>query len=187
MTIRLSELELSQRRSAIIALLTPLISDRNRIEIRQLGAGRRYVVGVINKGQVPSTVIDADTVRVPTKVRGVFLNYHEVWLPDQQGNRYDLDRAYMHLHLKKSNESADKQILCLHCDPLLTTGSPSFPYKKGPHLHVLGASPSIDRSHIAVCLNDTSHGGDDAQGLTRSLGQAIRMIEREIFPCYQNM
>jgi hypothetical protein len=182
--ISMNERELSQRRTAIIRLITPLVNDRNRVEIRQIAGGQSYTIGVINKGQSPATIASADLIRVPTKVAGVFLNYYEVWLTDRSGE-YVLDRAYMHVHLKRSNVAIDKQILCLHCDPRLNASDQSFAYRRGPHLHVLGASPNIDRSHIAICLNDPLYGGSDVQTLTQTLQSAVKMIEREIFPLYR--
>src|SRR6266404_2182773 len=94
-----NEQELSQRRPAIIRLIAPLVRDRNRLEIRQIGSGRTYTIGLINKGQSPLTITNADMIRVPTKIDGVFVNYHEVWLLDRQSLDYSLDRAYMHIHL----------------------------------------------------------------------------------------
>src|SRR5258708_4562247 len=174
-----NEHELSQRRPAIIRLIAPLVTDRNRIEIRQIGGGRTHTIGLVNKGQSPLTITSADMVRVPTKINGVFVNYYEVWLLGQQSCEYSLDRAYMHIHLKKTNGAEDKQILCLHCDPLLKSSDLSLAYRRGPHLHVIGASPNIDRSHIAICLNDPHCGGADVQTLTLTLQSAVKMIARE--------
>jgi hypothetical protein len=183
--ISLTARELHERRPAIIRLLAPLVADRGRIEIRRIGAGLTYTLGVLNKGQSPNLITDADLIRVPTLVRGVFLNYYEVWVSDRDSGEYVLDRAYMHVHLKKADEAPDRQILCLHCDPRLSTQHQSFAYRRGPHLHVLGASPNIDRSHISVCLTDPQHGGADVHVLTQTLQLAVKMIEREIFPHYR--
>jgi len=184
--ITLTARDLHDRRSAIIRLLTPLVADRGRIEIRRIGAGQKYTLGVMNKGQSPQLIENADLIRVPTIVGGVFLNYYEVWASDRASADYVLDRAYMHIHLKRANEAPDKQILCLHCDPLTNTAHQSFYYKRGPHLHVLGASPNIDRSHISVCLSDPQHGGADIDALTHTLQLAVTMIQKEIFPNYRS-
>ena len=184
-SLSLTERELAtKRQSAIRGLITPLVYDRNRIEVRRVGGAQTFTLSVINSGQSPASVINADWVRVKTKVDGVFINYYEVWVSDRDTKEYLLERAYMHVHLKKSNEAADKQILCLHCDPLLKSSDQSFSYKRGPHLHVLGASPNIDRSHIAICLTDPNYGGADIHILTHTLQSAVKMIEREIFPHY---
>jgi hypothetical protein len=139
----------------------------------------------MNKGQSPELVENADLIRVPTVVSGVFLNYYEIWVSDRASGEYVLDRAYMHIHLRKSDEAPDRQILCLHCDPQLDAQDQSFMYRRGPHLHVLGASPNIDRSHISVCLTDPQHGGADVYVLTQTLQLAVNMIKREIFPHYR--
>jgi hypothetical protein len=179
-----NEHELLQRRPAIIRLISPLVRDRNRIEIRQLPGGQNYTICLLNKGQSPSTIASADLIRVPTKIDGVFANYYELWLPERQSGRYLLERAYMHIYSKKNSQAQDKQILCLHCDPLIKTSDRSFAYKRGPHLHVIGATPNIDRSHISICLNDPNFGGADVQTLTLTLQSAVKMIEHEILPHY---
>src|SRR5262249_40897440 len=141
-----------------------------------------YTIGVMNKGQAPAAVGDPNLIRIPTKVLGIFINYYEVWVSNRASDDYFLDRAYLHVHLKRTNEAPDRQILCLHCDPALEANDQSFVYRRGPHMHIMGASPNIDRSHIAVCLNDPQHGGADIGTLTESLQSAVTMIERELFP-----
>src|SRR5689334_3430595 len=101
--VSLSARELSERRPAIIRLLAPLLANRNRIEIRQIGPGRHYTLGILNKGQSPSLVEDANLIRVATKVSSIFLNYYEVWTVDSSSGDYLLERAYLHLHLKRSD------------------------------------------------------------------------------------
>jgi hypothetical protein len=167
-------------------LLTPLVADRNRIMVAPLGAGQNFTLGVIPKNVAPADVAFPDTVRVPTKVEGVFLNYHEVWAPERTSDDYILNRSYMHVHLKRKQDSPDLQLLCLHCEPSLKQekGDASFPYKRGPHLHIGGASPDIARAHIAICLNDSDFGGSDIDLLTKTLRAAVQMIRQEIFPRY---
>jgi hypothetical protein len=181
--LKLNERELRDRRKDVIRLITPLV-DRNRVEVRPLVGGQTYTLGLLSKGQDPAAVDSPSLVRVPTRSAGVFINYYEVWRLERETNDYLLDRAYMHLHLKRTERAPDIQLLCLHCDPLVAANDESFRYKKGPHLHVLGATPNIDRAHISLCLNDPNHGGGDVDTLTASLELAVKMIQREIFPRY---
>ncbi|WP_414473573.1 hypothetical protein [Microvirga sp. M2] len=182
--ISLTERDLSNRRKDVIRLVAPLVADRNRIDARPVGAGQNHTLGVLPKGQAPAAVLSPDSIRVPTKVDGVFFNYYEVWILVPKTSDYLLERAYMHIHLKKTKDAPDRQLLCLHCDPLLKATDQSYVYKRGPHLHVGGAAPNIDRSHIAICLNDPQFGGADLQSLTQTFQAAIKMIEKEILPSY---
>jgi hypothetical protein len=90
----------------------------------------------------------------------------------------------MHVHLKRTNDAPDKQILCLHCDPHLEKNDASFQYKRGPHIHIGGATPNIDRSHVSVCLSDPNLGGLDLQAIMSTMKSAVAMINKEIFPSY---
>lgn len=177
--------DMNERRKHVTRLVAPLLIDRNRVEVRPIGSGQAYTLGVIPKGQSPASISSPDAVRVPTKVESIFLNYYEAWVSDAETGGYLLERAYMHIHHKRTKDAPDRQILCLHCDPLLEKKDPSFVYKRGPHLHIGGAAPNIDRSHISVCLNDPQQGGGDVASLTSTLQLAVTMIDREIFPLYR--
>lgn len=169
---------------AIGRLIEPLIANKTRIEVRRLGAGSTYTVGVLPKGTSPASVIAADQLRVPSRVPGVFFNYYEVWEPRERGAEFALERSYLHVYHKVSRDTPDKQLLSLHCDPLLDTQVPEHRYKKGPHLHVGGAVPNIDRAHLSLCVSDPDHGGADIARLSETLSEAIKMIGVEVFPRY---
>jgi hypothetical protein len=176
--------DIMQRPQEIVRMIAPLVLNRNHIEVRQLGAGRDFTLGVLAKGQSPASINSADSVRVPTRVSGVFLNYYEVWVADTTTTDLLLNRAYMHVHIKRTSEAPDRQILCLHCDPHLDKNDMSFQYKRGPHLHVGGAAPNIDRSHLSVCLSDPNLGGLDLPAIMSTMRSAITMINKEVFPGY---
>jgi hypothetical protein len=176
--------DIMQRRQEIIRMITPLIADRKHIDVRQVGTGRNFTLGVLAKGQSPASINSADSIRIPSRVSGVFLNYYEVWVSDTTTTDLLLNRAYMHVHLKRTNDAPDRQILCLHCDPHLEKNDASFQYKRGPHLHIGGAMPNIDRSHVSVCLSDPNLGGLDLQAIMSTMKSAVAMINKEIFPSY---
>lgn len=165
-------------------MLKPLIADRNKIEVRQVGSGTYHTLAALARGATPALIGDPAAARVPSKASGVFLNYHEVWKPSSR-DEYLLERAYLHLHLAPTSRESDRQILCLHCDPLTATGDVSHSYKRGPHLHILGGNPNIDKAHVALCINDEGHGGATVIELTKSLSAAITMIGREFLPHYR--
>lgn len=175
--------ELLGRQRDIRRILSPLVNDRNKIEIRPIGSGLTYTLGVVSAGFSPASITDANSIRVKTKVDGIYFNYYEVWVDLDRRGDYVLERAYLHIH-QIAKSLADRQILCLHCDPLIKPGDVSYFYKRSPHLHVLGGSPDISKSHIAVCLNDKDYGGADIIALTKTLESAIKMIGIEIFPRY---
>jgi hypothetical protein len=175
-----------KRPKTVVAIIAPLFADRGKIEVRRLGVGRNFVVGLLPRGIDPSSVTAPDQLRIATKVPGIFVNYHEIWLPDSVSAFYEMERAYLHVHQKASRDAPDRQILSLHCDLKLQPGDASFRYKRGPHLHVGGADPNIDRAHISVCLNDPERGGNDVASLTSTLSEAVSMINSEILPHYQS-
>lgn len=181
--ICLSERELSTRNREVVRILNPLVTDRNALQVRQIGLGSDYTIGAISRGTVPASISDPNQTRVQTKSAEIFLNYYETWKRLVDG-RYALDRAYLHIHHAKPG-GQDRQVLCLHCDPLIGDGDVSHSYKRGPHLHVLGGNPSIDRAHISVCVNDDTSGGNTVAELTKSLMRATEMIGKEILPQYR--
>ena len=88
----------------------------------------------------------------------------------------------MHMHLIM-RDARSRQVLSLHCDPELHRSDEHYLYRRGPHLHVEGADPSVDRAHISLCLLDAELGGGNIVRLTNSLTAAVRMIARELVPC----
>lgn len=184
MTITAAVEVVAERYKAVGAVLGPLFSRPADLNIRRLGAGRSYTVGLVPRGVNPATVTAPDQVRVQTKGVGVFANYYEVWIPLVGSPNYYLERAYLHLHRKLSREDRDLQLLSLHCDPALAKDSSSYVYKRGPHLHIGGAHPNIDRAHVSLCVGDEELGGSDVDSITYKLAAAVEMISDEFFPHY---
>ena len=174
----------AERHKAAASVLEPLFTRRADINMRRLGAGRSFIVGLVPRGINPATVTAPDQVRVPTKEKGIFANYYEVWLPQPGSPNYELERAYLHLHRKLGRDDQDVQLLSLHCDPSIEADIGSYIYKRGPHLHIGGASPNIDRAHVSLCVGDVDLGGADIDALTFKLAAAVEMISDEFFPHY---
>ena len=184
MTIEASIDVVTSRWKTVPRIVEPLFAKRSDAHGGRLGAGRTFTVGLTPRSGRAETITAPDQVRVPTKVRGLFANYYEVWIPDQRGTTFKMDRAYLHLHRQRHRDDDDVQLLSLHCDPALPTSQPAYIYKRGPHLHVGGASPNIDRAHISLCLGDVELGGADVDALTDRFSQAVRMISEEILEFY---
>jgi hypothetical protein len=183
--IQLLEKEVAGRRSTISKLVQPIVRDRRRIVVQQLGAFGDYVLGVVPHGTEPMSIADPALLRVPTTVDGIFFNYHEVWRPVVGSSSLFLKRAYLHLHLKSHRDDPDQQLLALHCEPALIDTTVSAAFKMGPHLHVRGASPAIDSAHLSLCINDDRFGGDSADSLTATLSNAVQLIRLEVLPQYE--
>lgn len=181
--IRVTQAELETRRASAIKLVRSLVADKRGFEVRQVGGGGDYVVAAIPKGTGPRDISDPEQTRLPSKIEGVFLSYHERWHPVPKSSDYQLDRVYLHLHIAP-RRGEDRQVLCFHFEPSAGATDASAAFKNGPHLHLGGAVPSISKSHIAICVNDENLGGTDIVGLERTLTAAIRMIELEMLPKY---
>jgi hypothetical protein len=184
MAVRLALIDLAKRDQHISALIAPLVADSRKVQIRRFGGLRNYVVGAVPYGQSPDLVSDPASLRIPTVQSGSFFNYHEIWLPVLGKDTYDLNRAYLHIYLKRSAAEPELQALSLHCDPTLPKGEPSYIYKRGPHLHVGGAVPNIDRAHISLCIGDSAAGGNNVGSLMANFKRSIDMITSEVLPCY---
>ena len=167
-------------------ILAPLLPQPPNSSVRQLGLGRdRYILGVLPRNRVPTSVLNPEEAIVPTRLFGVSLNYYEIWRPLGGTEKYYLDRAYMHIHL--TTGGAKRQVLALHCDPALNPSEHHYQYKRGPHMHIEGAVPSVSRAHISVCLLDNELGGAEIGRLTTSFRAAVVMVAKELFPCWERV
>lgn len=185
MAIRLTTHDLAKRGKNVISLISPLVGNLGRVEARRLPSKRDFVLGVLPHGLSPTDVNAPDQLRVPSLQAGIYFNYYEIWMPVGTGESYALERAYLHLYIKRDLQDQELQALSLHCDPLLAKSEPSYAYKRGPHLHVGGATPSIDRAHLSLCVGDASLGGNNVGSLMAKLRQSIDMVASELLPCYQ--
>lgn len=184
-SVSISADALRGKRSTVVRrLLSPLLITNHQARIQQVGPGRdSFTLGALPIGKAASPSINPEDPRVPTKIPLLFVNYYETWKLGMEGDVYLLDRAYMHIHLQKINVS--KQLLSLHCDPCIPSSEQHYRYKRGPHLHVEGADPRLDRAHISLCLQDSQLGGDTVEELTSVFREAVKMIEKEMFPCWE--
>lgn len=172
------------RRTAVRRLVTPLLPNPPGVTIERVGTSRdTYTLSVLPHGRAASYYLNPEAVLVATSIPQVLLNYYESWRELGRGDEYYLDRAYMHFHLTSGPKPI--QVFSLHCDPSLKEGDVHFRYKRGPHIHVDGAKPDVSRAHISLCLMDTAKGGADLKTLMANFGEAVQMVAREIFPCWE--
>lgn len=186
MAIRHTTADLVARPRHISALVAPLVADSKRIQIRRFNNVRDHTVGVVPFGQTPDLITDPSALRVPARSDGLFFNYYETWVPaSRDADAYDLERAYLHLYLKWNAAERELQAMSLHCDPMLRKNEASYRYKRGPHLHVGGTTPNIDRAHISLCVGDNALGGNNIGALMTSLKKSVSMIVDEVIPHYR--
>jgi hypothetical protein len=173
-----------KRRNSIKHLIAPLLPDISNTVVEQIGLNRDYyTVGPIPRGSNPSSFLNPEDPVVHTQIPNVFINYYEMWGASEAGNNYFLERAYMHFHYATRGEQ--KQILALHCDPAMHQDESHYRYKRGPHFHVEGGNPDLSRAHVSLCLSDDALGGSDLISLMTTFRDAVSMIRKEIFPCWE--
>jgi hypothetical protein len=179
-------LELRNKRKKVVQrLVAPLLPQPPNLQVEQVGPGRdEFTLATLPKGSRGTPFFNPEDAIVPTRVAGLFLNYFETWIQHPDSDEYYLHRAYMHMHIHVSKGNS-RQVLSLHCDPALDQSEGHFKYKRGPHFHVSGANPNIDRAHISLCLLDHELGGRDIKALTNSLDSVIRMMSKELLPCWE--
>lgn len=181
MSIALPVDRIFRRLSDLPPLLSPITSDSDAFVALRLPRVRDYTIGFLPFGYPPESVLDPASVRFPTIWEGIFFNYHERWVPIDAAKSYAMERAYLHIYL---TELDDLQAVSLHCDPLLEPGDTSFRFKRGPHLHVAGATPDISRTHISICAADKAMGGNNLGSLTSTLQAGLKMLVDELIPAY---
>jgi hypothetical protein len=176
--------ELYARRGAVRKLVAPLLPNPQNVIVEQLGPGRNtFILGVIPLGRSATSYLNPEEPLVSTRVPKLLMNYYESWKHGGVGGEYHLDRAYMHFHL--ALRPSPQQLFSLHCDPSLRPTEAHFKYKRGPHVHIEGVSPSLSHAHISLCISDQDLGGTDLSGMMSSFGAAVRMIATELFPCWE--
>jgi len=179
-----SEVLYRDRPRGVRRLVSPLMPQPSSVTVQQVGPSRdAYTLSVLPHGRSPSSYSNPEEALVATRAPNVFMNYYESWRHGVRADEYRLDRVYMHIHIIYGMKSL--QVLSLHCDPSMKEADAHFRYKRGPHFHIEGATPSVSRAHIALCLMDQYFGGSDLRALMLSFGEAVRLVAGELFPCWE--
>ena len=185
-SVALSSADLYQRRKQMVRrLVAPLLPHPPNVAVEQVGFARdAFVLGILPKNRSPGSILNPEDALVGTRTTGLLLNYYETWKQVVGSDDYYLEKAYMHIHLGTRN-TQPRQVLSLHCDPAMHQFEEHYRYKRGPHLHMEGASPNVDRAHISLCLLDPDLGGTDINRFTQSFSAAVHMIARELVPSWE--
>jgi hypothetical protein len=174
-----------ERKQAVRRLVAPLLPQPPNAIVAQIGPGRdAFTLGIVPNNRQPASFLNPEEPLVQTRTSGLLLNYYETWKLIATTDNYYLDRAYMHIHLGLRH-AQPRQVFSLHCDPEMHHSEEHYTYKRGPHIHVEGANPNVDRAHISLCLLDAELGGADIRRLTQSFSAAIRMVLKELVPCWE--
>jgi hypothetical protein len=173
--------ELAARGSVIVDMLRPLVGKVRPAFERQTES-RTQVYLAVHTG--PRPVVERRDWRFSTlspRVNGAYL---ERWLPvDERGNRYFLNRSYLHLYWKLESENAEEEIVGLHCDPNEPDDSDSrrhARYKRGPHVHLTTRRAGFSHSHIALNLMDLDTVLDNIDNLTDAMKSGIQMLRDQV-------
>lgn len=176
-SIILGQVELSKRRMAIEKLFKPIARSR-RVDVSTRPTPSKFVIA-----------LGADTfgtqlrkARLPSKVGHLFINYYEIWVSEDGGVSYSLEKAYMHLDQASQDGRKDDEILAIHCDPCTSRSDAQYPFKRGPHMHISSRIGSLNKAHIALCLTNVDNVCSNAQALTDALKEIVAMIDGEFFP-----
>ncbi len=147
--ISVSTKTVASREVALQKLFSPIVQSRNI----QVFGRRRHTQLTFGLGPASfgGSLRDA---RHTTRVRGVFLNYFEIWNSLQGGRTFSLEKAYLHLDIPRSDGTGDDELVAFHCDPSISQAEPSYIYRRGPHLHFPLERYDLNKSHIALCLQN---------------------------------
>jgi hypothetical protein len=184
LTIRLPADRLYRRTDDIASLVSPLVSNKDLFSAVRLSQVRDYTVSYLPKGYAEKTVLDPSSLRLKTQWDEIYFNYHEIWVPQNTSHFFTLERSYLHLYLRGVEGFEELQALSLHCDPDLDPNDTSFRYKRGPHFHVGGSNPNIDRAHLSLCVSDAALGGNNLGALMRTLKDSLGLVVNELIPQY---
>lgn len=184
MTIGLPADRLFRRLTDVKLLIEPVLGDPARFEVARFPQTSDFTIGVVPRGYAVDMIMDPSSLRIKTRWEDLYFNYHEVWLSSVKTQKFIMERAYLHFYLRNLDGLDELQALSLHCDPALDKSHAHYRYQRGPHFHIGGASPNIDRAHVSLCVSDTALGGNNLGALTRTLSHSLGMVIDEFIPHY---
>jgi hypothetical protein len=117
--------------------------------------------------------------RHETRSRLIFLNYFEIWDALRGGAEFSLQKAYLHFDMPRPDGTGDREVLALHCDPGLEASAEAYAYKRGPHMHLPLHAYDLDRSHIALCMQNIELVCSDFGHFCEVMSKLVRMLDEE--------
>lgn len=176
MTLVLAESELTKRRQNLKRTFRP-ITPNGKVETFFRATASGVITG-LGRELIGN---DLRSVRHPSRVANIYINYFEVWQLDRE-DRFNLDKAYFHLDATLHASQLSEEIIAIHCDALAKEGEVAFIYKRGPHLHVSGNKRDFSKAHIALCLGELDAVCSDMGKYSNNFSAIIKMVGDEILP-----
>lgn len=173
----LSEKDVVGRGARISKLLRPISLKASGPAWSKVSrGGTQVIIGTHDEAQ-PSS--DYRNWRFSINAKGFVAMYFELWRLVSR-DRFILEKAYLNLY--EWTGSAEKEIVCLHCDPSLPEDVDHAKYKRGPHIHMAVAGHPYDRVHLALQGPDLAPVLRSADSLHNALAWGVEMIRDEMLP-----
>ena len=173
--------ELKLRGNQVRQVLEPLAKSKGRLKWKPRSSSDTFVIGAYS-GKAPSGPYR--TWRFVTKVSGYTANYFEEWEKDGVNAEgvevWEIQKAYLNIYRYERGRNSETEVICLHCDPYISSTAPYSENKRGPHIHVVDANHPLPKAHIALCRNDLSSVLSSVNDLTSALKMGIQMIDDEV-------
>lgn len=120
-----------------------------------------------------------------SSVTSVKCRYHELWLPEEAGDTYRLDRAYLTI-FQSARPQDVLELMSLHCDPHDTSPIPMCDFKRGPHVHVNAkALDPMPKCHFPLNYGHLDVVMDSVDSLTKALRDAVAVIQHDVIHRYR--
>lgn len=120
----------------------------------------------------------------------VWFHYFEIWRLLKSGRDCSINRAYLHLYIKRQREL--DPLLCIHSDPLEEPTNINDErlvwqcmFKKGPHLHVSTAG-ELAHCHFPLNYGHLDNVLSSIEDLTKAMSDAVLIVRREVVELFSS-
>jgi len=168
---------LNKRRQRVQKIFEPL-AKTNRVDVFFHSGANKAVIGL----GLDTYGSDLRRARYPSRYDRIYVNYFEIWIAQEAGETFFLEKSCMHLDTPYPDGTGDEEVLALHCDPSLDGKDPESIFKRGPHLLLSGNRRDIKKSHIALCLTNLESSISSIDSLSTALDKSVSMIDSELLP-----
>jgi hypothetical protein len=143
--MRLSQEQLAVRGARIQQLLRPISKNISGPAWSRVARGTdAVIIGTHDEARPTSHYRDW---RFTVDAKDYHAMYFELWRLKTQ-TRFSLEQAYLSVYQRIISD--EREVICLHCDPLTASNAEHGKYKRGPHIHMSMAGSPFDKAHIAL-------------------------------------
>ena len=168
---------LNKRRQRVQKIFKPL-AKTNRVDVFFHSGANKAVIG-LGRDIYGS---DLRRARHPSRYDSIYVNYFEIWIAQEAGETFFLEKSCMHLDTPYPDGTGDEKVSALHCDPSLNGKDSGSIFKHGPHLHISGNKRDIKKSHISLFLTNFDTSTSSIDTLSTALDKIVSMINSELLP-----